>query len=81
MTTTSATYHITAQDVDTLLEVELASHDPAAPARLFTEVYLTASHLADVPPSARSLRRPLLSATPALWSSGGACLVVPCRRA
>lgn len=36
MTTTSATYHITAQDVDTLLEVELASHDPAAPARLFT---------------------------------------------
>ena len=73
MTTTSATYHITAQDVDTLLEVELASHDPAAPARLFTEVYLTASHLADVPPSARSLRRPLLSATPALWSSGGAC--------
>jgi hypothetical protein len=37
------------------------------------EVYLTASHLADVPPSARSPRRPLLSATPALWSPGGAC--------
>jgi NTP pyrophosphatase (non-canonical NTP hydrolase) len=37
------------------------------------EVCLTASHLADVPPSARSPRRPLLSATPALWSPGGAC--------
>ena len=26
---------ITAQDVDVILEAELASHDPAAPARLF----------------------------------------------
>jgi NTP pyrophosphatase (non-canonical NTP hydrolase) len=36
MTTASAMNHITAQDVDVLLEAELASHDPAAPARLFT---------------------------------------------
>ena len=37
------------------------------------EVYLSTEHLANVPPSARSPRRPLLSSTPALWSLGGAC--------
>ena len=37
------------------------------------ELYLSAEHLANVPPSARSPRRSLLSSTPALWSLGGAC--------
>ena len=37
------------------------------------EVYLSAEHLANVPPSARSPRHSLLSSTPALWSLGGAC--------
>ncbi len=37
------------------------------------EVYLSAEHLANVPPSARSPRRSLPSSTPALWPLGGAC--------